>query len=82
MYKRQQVIQLPIAFLATASNWYSGSLDLVLGGLLAVGVAGGAWAGAKMAHAVPKRALRRMVSIVLIVVGGLIFVRVAARFML
>ena len=77
-----QVIQLPIAFLATASNWYSGSLDLVLGGLLAVGVAGGAWAGAKMAHAVPKRALRRMVSIVLIVMGGLIFVRVAARFML
>ena len=77
-----QVIQLPIALLATAGNWYSGSLDLVLGGFLAVGVTGGVWAGARMAHAVPKGALRRMVSIVLIVVGGLIFIRVAARLVL
>jgi uncharacterized membrane protein YfcA len=77
-----QVIQLPIALLATAGNWYYGSLDFMLGGLLTVGMAGGAWAGARMAHAVPKTALRRMVSIVLIMVGGLIFIRVAAGLVL
>jgi uncharacterized protein len=75
-----QVIQLPIALLATAGNWYHGSLDIALGGLLAVGVAGGTWGGARIAHAVPKAALRHMVSMVLVVVGGLILIRVAARF--
>lgn len=75
-----QVIQLPIAVLATAGNWYYGSLDPVLGGLLGIGVAFGAWGGAKVAHAVPKRALRRAVSIVLMVVGVLIFIKVGQRF--
>jgi uncharacterized protein len=76
-----QIIQLPIALLATAGNWYYGSLDIALGGLLAVGVVGGTWGGATIAHAVPKGALRSLVSIVLVVVGSLIFIRVAARFM-
>jgi uncharacterized membrane protein YfcA len=77
-----QVIQLPIALLATAGNFYSGSLDPALGGLLAVGLVGGVWGGARIAHAVPRAALRRMVSVVLLVVGVLIFIRVAARHML
>jgi uncharacterized protein len=77
-----QVIQLPIALLATAANFHSGSLDPVLGGLLAIGLAVGAWAGAEIAHAVPRAALRSMVSIVLVVVGALIFIRVAARMMI
>ncbi len=74
-----QVIQLPIALLATAGNLSYGSLDLTLGGLLAIGLAIGAWAGATIAHAVPRALLRRMVSIVLVVVGVLIFARVVAR---
>jgi uncharacterized membrane protein YfcA len=74
-----QVIQLPIALLATAGNLHYGSLDLVLGALLAAGVGLGAWGGARIAHAVPRAALRRMVSIVLVVVGVLIFIKVAAR---
>lgn len=74
-----QVIQLPIALLASAGNWYSGRLDLTLGGLLSVGVVLGAWGGARIAHAVPRATLRRMVSIVLVVVGALIFFRVAQR---
>jgi uncharacterized protein len=69
-----QVIQLPIALLATASNFYYGSLDVTLGGLLAVGVTLGAWAGAKVTHAVPRVALRNMVAVVLIAVGVLIFI--------
>lgn len=74
-----QVIQLPIALLASAGNWYSGRLDMTLGGLLSVGVVLGAWGGARIAHAVPRATLRRMVSIVLVVVGALIFFRVAQR---
>jgi len=74
-----QVIQLPIALLATAGNLSYGSLDLTFGGLLATGLAIGAWAGATIAHTVPRALLRRMVSIVLVVVGVLIFARVAAR---
>jgi uncharacterized protein len=74
-----QVIQLPIAVLATAGNWYYGSLDVALGGLLSVSVALGTWGGAKTAHALPRAALRRMVSIVLVVVGTLMFIRVTHR---
>ena len=74
-----QVIQLPIAVLATAGNFSYGALDLTLGGLLAVGVAIGAWAGATIAHAVPRAVLHRMVSMVLVVVGVLIFIKVVAR---
>jgi uncharacterized membrane protein YfcA len=74
-----QVIQLPIAVLATAGNFYYGSLDLALGGLLTIGVVWGVWAGAKIAHAVPRATLRRMLSIVLLVVGLLIFIKVTVR---
>jgi uncharacterized membrane protein YfcA len=74
-----QVIQLPIAVLATAGNLGYGNPDLVLGGLLALGLAFGTWAGALIAHAVPRLALRRMVSLVLIVVGIAIFVRLVMR---
>lgn len=74
-----QVIQLPIAVLATVGNAYYGSLDLMLGGLLASGVVLGAWAGANIAHAVPRAALRRGVSVILVAVGVLIFIKVMAR---
>ena len=73
------MIQLPIALLATASNFYNGSLNVALGGLLAIGVSLGAWSGAKIAHAVPTGALRNMVAVVLIAVGALIFFKVATR---
>ena len=74
-----QVIQLPIALLATAGNLGYGSLDVVLGGLLALGLAFGTWAGAATAHAVPRAALRRMVSLVLVIVGISIFINLAVR---
>lgn len=74
-----QVIQLPIALLATVANLHHGSLDATLGGLLAVALGLGAWAGARIAHAVPRTALRSMVSVVLVVVGMLMFIKVAQR---
>ncbi len=76
-----QVIQLPIALLATAGNLGYGSLDMVLGGLLALGLAFGTWAGATIAHAVPRATLRRMVSLVLVIVGVSIFINLAVRFL-
>lgn len=72
-----QAIQLPIAALATIGNFAYGDPDVILGLLLAVGLTAGTWAGAIFAHAVPRAILRRLVSVVLIVVGGLIFFRVA-----
>jgi uncharacterized membrane protein YfcA len=74
-----QVIQLPIALLATAGNLGYGSLDMVLGGLLALGLAFGTWGGATVAHAVPRATLRRMVSLVLVIVGVSIFINLALR---
>jgi uncharacterized membrane protein YfcA len=74
-----QVIQLPIALLATAGNFAFGSLDVVLGSVLAIGLALGTWAGAKIAHAVPRAALRRMVSVVLVIVGVSILIKLAVR---
>ena len=76
-----QVIQLPIALLATAGNLGYGSLDTVLGGLLALGLAFGTWGGATIAHAVPRATLRRMVSLVLVIVGVSIFINLAVRFL-
>lgn len=74
-----QVIQLPIAVLATAGNIGYGTLDWVLGCLLGLGLAFGTWGGATFAHAVPRPALRRIVCLVLIVVGLTIFIRLVVR---
>jgi uncharacterized protein len=74
-----QAIQLPIALLATAGNFFSGSLDLTVGMPLAAGLAVGTFVGARTAHTVPRAALRRAVAIVLIVVGISIAVNVIAR---
>jgi uncharacterized membrane protein YfcA len=72
-----QAIQLPIAVLATAGNAYAGGLDLQLGLLIAIGLSIGTWAGARVAHAVPRAVLRRIVSIVLVGVGGTMLVKLA-----
>jgi uncharacterized membrane protein YfcA len=74
-----QVIQLPIALLATAGNFFSGHLDPTLGMLLASGLAIGTFVGARIAHALPRAALRRAVAMVLVVVGALIAIKVMAR---
>ena len=74
-----QAIQLPIAALATAGNAFIGNIDLVLGAILAAGLALGTWAGARLAHAVPRATLKQLVSSVLIVVGVLILFKVAGR---
>jgi uncharacterized membrane protein YfcA len=74
-----QAIQLPIALLATAGNFFSGNLNPTLGLLLAAGLAIGTFVGARIAHAVPRKALRRAVAMVLVIVGASIAIKVMAR---
>lgn len=74
-----QVIQLPIAMLATAANGWSGLIDPVLALGLAIGLAGGTWAGARIAHALPVPALKKTVAVVLVLTGAAILARGALR---
>ena len=74
-----QVIQLPVAIAATIGNALYGQIDLVLGGVLAGSLTIGSWYGAKLAHVVPRATLRRIVSVVLAIVGTFILLNVAWR---
>jgi len=64
-----QVIQLPIASLATFSNFLYGSVDLIVGGIVAGGVIIGSIFGAKLAHLFSSIIMHRILSMVLIIVG-------------
>jgi uncharacterized membrane protein YfcA len=71
-----QVIQVPIALLATIGNLVHGKLDVWLGVGLAVVLMAGAAVGAHLAHRVSAQLLKRIVAVTLIGVGGLIVVRI------
>ncbi len=74
-----QAIQLPVAVAATLGNILYGKLDLALGGVLAASLTVGSWYGAKLAHVVPRTLLRRIVSVVLLLIGAFILVNVGWR---
>jgi uncharacterized membrane protein YfcA len=74
-----QVIQLPVAIAATVGNVLYGELDLALGSVLAATLTVGSWYGAKLAHVMPRAILRRIVSVVLVVVGTFILGNVIWR---
>lgn len=74
-----QAIQLPIALLATAGNLYAGTVDLMLGGLLGIGLSAGSWAGARLAHSLPRAMLRGFVSAVLLIVGAAILIKIGRQ---
>ena len=76
-----QVVQLPIALLATIANMWSGTVDARLAACLALGMALGTWVGAKIAHAVPRQTLRLMIAVILGVVGVVILLKTAGRLM-
>lgn len=71
-----QVIQLPIAALATVGNFQHGEVDvgasLAIAALLVLGVV----AGARMAHRLPAGLLKRIVAGVLIAVGIAMAIRI------
>lgn len=72
-----QVIQLPIALLATAGNLRFGQVDFALGGALAVLLMIGVTLGARVAHAIATATLKRVVALMLIGVGTSMVLRVA-----
>jgi hypothetical protein len=74
-----QAIQIPIATLATLGNLRFGAIDWQLGAVLAGALSLGSWVGAKSAHAVPQQALKRLVSVVLLIIGLLILLSVTHR---
>lgn len=72
-----QVIQVPVAALATAGNLVYGEVNMAVGLATAVLLIAGVSVGARIAHRVSAAALKRVVAIALIVVGILIFGRFA-----
>jgi uncharacterized membrane protein YfcA len=74
-----QVIQLPISLVATVSNMAMGTIDLYLGGVLAIALSAGCWFGATIAHRLPGRILKMGVSCMLVIVGGAIVADVASK---
>jgi len=70
-----QAIQLPIGALATSGNLYAGTLDLLMGITLGAGISLGTISGGKIAHRLPRGTLRRIVSVLLIIVGTLILAK-------
>lgn len=71
-----QAIQLPIASLATISNFLYGSVDLIVGGVIASGVIIGSTFGAKLAHLFSSSIMSRILAIVLVTVGMIMIGRV------
>lgn len=72
-----QAIQLPIAVLATAGNHFAGTLNVSLGLVIGFGIVFGTWGGAWLAHVLPRETLRRIVAVLLALVGGAILFKLA-----
>ncbi len=70
-----QVIQVPVAVMATASNAYHSQVNFMLAGAIAALMVTGVIVGARLAHRLPTTVLKRTISLVLIVVGAAIAVR-------
>jgi uncharacterized protein len=70
-----QVIQLPIAAVATLANLWQGRIDLRLGSVLAAGLSLGIVLGVPLAHALPQAALRRLLALTMLVAGTAIVAR-------
>ena len=73
-----QAVQLPIAALATAGHMLFGAPDILLGALLGVSLAGGSFAGARLAHRLAHSVFKGIVATVLVAVGALVMLRILA----
>ena len=72
-----QVISIPIAALATVANLGLGNIDFGVAATLALVLMLGVLLGARMAHRIPVKVLRVGIAVVLVMVGGAIFLRIA-----
>jgi uncharacterized membrane protein YfcA len=77
-----QVIQLPISLVATATNLITDTVDVKLGGVLAVALAVGCWFGASVTHRVSSTMLRLGLSYLLIGIGLVLVADVLLKFQL
>lgn len=71
-----QVIQIPISLLATLGNAIYGQVDLELTAGLVLMLACGAVAGARLSHIVPTEYLKKGVSLLMVLVGLWILIRI------
>ena len=73
-----QIIQIPIALLATGGNLTFGHVDFALGLGLSVILVGGVVIGARVAHQVSRVTLKRIIAVALLITGGAMLTRVAS----
>ena len=72
-----QIIQIPIALLATGGNLTFGHVDFALGLGLSITLVFGVVMGARVAHQVSRDTLKRIIAVALLVTGGAMLARVA-----
>lgn len=65
-----QAIQLPVAATSTAVHWFSGALDLRLGGLIGLVLLAGSLAGQRAARRMDVQRLQRLLAGLLLTVGA------------
>ena len=75
-----QVIQIPIALLATTGNLTFGRIEWLIGLGIATLLVLGVVVGARIAHRVSRVALKRIIAFALLLVGAAMLVRTAASF--
>ncbi len=73
-----QIIQIPIALLATGGNQAFGHIEFELGFGIAVMLAVGVFIGARVAHRVSRETLRRLIAFALLLVGAAMLTRIGA----
>lgn len=74
-----QVVQLPIALLATLVNFRNGTLDLAMAGALAVSLSIGCFFGSHLAHRLPAKLLSRSAGFLFLCIGILVAINAIAR---
>lgn len=65
-----QVIQIPISAVASLANLREGLVDVASATILAAALSVGIAVGAPLAHALPQRALRRLLGLTMVVAGA------------
>ena len=73
-----QIIQIPIALLATGGNLTFGHVDFALGLGLSAILVGGVVIGARVAHQVSRDTLKRIIATALLITGGAMLTRVVS----
>jgi uncharacterized membrane protein YfcA len=72
-----QAIQIPISAVATLANVSAGRVDFAFASLIAATLALGTALGVPLAHALPQRALRRLLAVTMLLAGAAIVARLA-----